>query len=95
MDEQGANRQRLDKWLWFARMARTRAAAARLVRDGHVRVNALRVQTPAKAVKPGDVLTIAAPRDVLLLRILAIGARRGPFEEARRLYEDLNATKGG
>ena len=89
MDPTESERQRLDKWLWFARMARTRSAAARLVADGHVRVNSQRIVQPAKAVKTGDVLTIALERDVRLLRIAAVGARRGPFEEARRLYEDL------
>lgn len=85
------DRQRLDKWLWFARMARTRTAAAQLVADGHVRVNGQRVTQAAKVVRPGDVLTVALPRDVKLLRIAATGERRGPFDEARRLYEDMTA----
>lgn len=84
-------RQRLDKWLWFARMARTRVAAAQLVADGHVRVNGRRVVQAAKPVKPGDVLTIALARDVRLLRVLDVAERRGPYETARLLYEDLAA----
>lgn len=84
-------RQRLDKWLWFARMARTRTAAAQLVADGYVRLNGQRVTQAAKAVRPGDVLTIAMQRDVRLLRIMAAGERRGPYEEARLLYEDMAA----
>ena len=84
-------RQRLDKWLWFARMARTRTAAAQLVAEGHVRLNGQRVTQAAKAVRPGDVLTIALQRDVRLLRIIAAGDRRGPYEEARLLYEDMAA----
>ncbi len=84
-------RQRLDKWLWFARMARTRTAAAQLVAEGHVRLNGQRVTQAAKAVRPGDVLTIAMQRDVRLLRIMAAGERRGPYEEARLLYEDMAA----
>ncbi|MCC0004478.1 MAG: RNA-binding S4 domain-containing protein [Methylobacteriaceae bacterium] len=83
------DRQRLDKWLWFARMARTRTAAAQLVADGHVRLNGQRVAQAAKAVRPGDVLTVALARDVRLLRIVATGDRRGPYEEARQLYEDI------
>src|ERR1039458_9208131 len=62
-------RQRLDKWLWFARVVRTRTLAGRLVGDGHVRVNAQRIETPAKPVRPGDVLTIALERRVRVLRI--------------------------
>ena len=89
--EERPDQQRLDKWLWFARMARTRSAAARLVSDGHVRVNGQRVERAAKAVQPGDVLTIALPLDPRLLRIVAIGARRGPFTQARQLYEDIGA----
>jgi ribosome-associated heat shock protein Hsp15 len=91
MSEAESGRQRLDKWLWFARMARTRTAAAQLVADGHVRINGQRVTQAAKAVRPGDVLTVALQRDVRLLRIVAPGARRGPYEEARLLYEDVAA----
>ncbi len=82
-------RQRLDKWLWFARVVKTRSLAARLVTDGHVRVNSVRIATAAKAVKPGDVVTIALERHVRVLRILASGDHRGPAPEARALYEDL------
>jgi ribosome-associated heat shock protein Hsp15 len=88
--EPESNRQRLDKWLWFARMARTRSAAAQLVADGYVRVNGQRVLQPAKPVRPGDVLTIALQRDVRLIRVLAAGERRGPYPEARTLYEELS-----
>lgn len=82
-------RQRLDKWLWFARVVKTRTLATRLVGDGHVRVNGTRIETPARPIGTGDVLTIALERQIRVLRVVAAGARRGPFEEARRLYEDL------
>lgn len=85
-----ADKQRLDKWLWFARVVKTRSLAAKLVLDGHVRVNAQRTEIPAKPVGPGDVLTIALESRIAVLRIVAIGARRGPFSEARLLFEDLN-----
>jgi ribosome-associated heat shock protein Hsp15 len=84
-----AERQRLDKWLWFARVVRTRTLAQRLVGDGHVRVNALRIDTPAKPVGPGDVLTIALERQVRVLRVVAIAARRGGAEDAQHLFEEL------
>jgi ribosome-associated heat shock protein Hsp15 len=84
-----AERQRLDKWLWFARVVRTRTLAGRLVGDGYVRVNAQRIETPAKPVGPGDVLTIALERQVRLLRIVAIAPRRGSTEDAKRLFEEL------
>ncbi len=89
MSEAGAERQRLDKWLWHARMARTRTTAAALVADGHVRINGARIQQPSRGVRVGDVLTIALDRDVRLLRVLAFAERRGAFDQARLLYEDL------
>ncbi len=86
-----AGRQRLDKWLWFARVVKTRSLAARLVGDGHVRVNGVRATVPARTLQPGDVLTVALERQVRVLRVVAGGERRGPFPEARLLYEDLAA----
>ncbi len=85
------DKQRLDKWLWFARVVKTRSLATKLVADGHVRVNAQRTDTPAKPVGPGDVLTIALQSHIIVLKITGIGTRRGPFREARLLFEDLNA----
>lgn len=84
-------RQRLDKWLWFARVVKTRSLAARLVEAGHVRLNARRIETPAKAIRPGDVLTIALEQQVRILKVLDPGTRRGGFPEARLLFEDLSA----
>ncbi len=84
-----AERQRLDKWLWFARVVRTRTLAGRLVGEGYVRVNAQRIETPAKPVGPGDVLTIALERQVRVLRIVAITSRRGGAEDAKLLFEEL------
>lgn len=83
-------KQRLDKWLWFARVVKTRSLATQLVLDGHVRLNSQRIDAPAKAVGPGDVLTIALENRIAVLRIAAIGARRGPFSEARLLFDDLS-----
>ncbi len=84
------DRQRLDKWLWFARFAKTRATAVRLVEDGHVRVNGRRMQAAAHGLKLGDVLTLALPHATIVVRVLALGERRGPYEEARLLYERLD-----
>lgn len=89
-DDPSQSRQRLDKYLWFARMARTRAAAAKLVTGGHVRVNARKTDNPAKFLSLGDVLTISMQRDVRVLKVAGFAQRRGPFEEARLLYEDLS-----
>lgn len=86
-------RQRLDKWLWFARVVKSRTRAADLVEAGHVRVNGVRVRVPARPVSSGDVLTIALERDVRVLRVVAPGARRGPYEEARGLFDDLSGDR--
>lgn len=81
--------QRLDKWLWFARIAKSRSLAQKLVNGGHVRVNRDKAQAPAKAIRHGDVLTIAVANRILVLKVVAPGTRRGPAPEARLLYEDL------
>ena len=93
--ENSAARQRLDKWLWYARVVKTRSLAARLVSEGHVRVNGMRAEQPSRAVKPGDVLTIALERGVRVLRVKGAGERRGPFAEASQLYEALGSGAGG
>jgi ribosome-associated heat shock protein Hsp15 len=90
MTDSAQARQRVDKWLWFARIVKSRTLAAKLVTEGRIRVNAVRIENPAKTVGPGDVLTIALEREVKVLRILANGERRGPYSEARLLYVDLN-----
>jgi ribosome-associated heat shock protein Hsp15 len=95
MTESGEARQRLDKWLWFARVVKSRTLAAKLVIEGRIRVNAVRIETPAKMVGSGDVLTIALEREVKVLRIVGNGERRGPYSEARLLYVDLNENPSG
>jgi ribosome-associated heat shock protein Hsp15 len=84
-----AGGQRIDKWLFFARVLKSRSLAAKLVQSGGVRVNAVKVDQPAATVKPGDGLTISLECRILVYRVLAEGVRRGPAEEARTLYEDL------
>src|SRR4051794_19971972 len=82
---------RLDKWLWQARFCKTRGIAARMIAEGAVRVNAVRVTKPATIVHVGDGLSFAQGRAVRALRIRALGTRRGPAPEARALYLDLDA----
>ena len=84
------DRQRLDKWLWFARFAKTRTLAAKLVTSGFVRLNGQRTDNAAKAVAVGDVITIALSQATLVVRFEALGERRGPAPEARQLYIDLS-----
>ena len=84
------DRQRLDKWLWFARFAKSRTLAAKLVTSGFVRVNGERVDQAAKALAVGDVLTLALARTTVVVRVEALGERRGPATEAQALYTDLS-----
>ncbi len=87
------SRLRIDKWLWHARFFKTRSLAARQVSGGHVRVNGNRVQKPAQPVGPGDVLTFAQGRDIRVVRVEAVGVRRGPAPEAQALYTDLTEKR--
>jgi ribosome-associated heat shock protein Hsp15 len=82
-------RQRIDKWLFFARVTKSRSLAAKLAQAGRVRVNGDKVDQASHMVRIGDTLTITLDRQIRILRIAAPGERRGPFEEARLLYDDL------
>ena len=85
-------RQRLDKWLWHARVVKARTSAAALVEGGHVRINGVREKSPGHGVKPGDVLTIALDNSVRVLKVIGFSERRGDATAARVLFEDLQAT---
>lgn len=82
------DRQRIDKWLWHARVARTRTAAAALAGSGHVRVNGQRIDAASRPVKPGDVITVALDSRVRILKVLGFAERRGNAEAAARLFAD-------
>jgi ribosome-associated heat shock protein Hsp15 len=84
-----ASSQRVDKWLWFARIVKTRTLAAELVTSGKVRLNRARVEKPSQSVHLTDVLTVVASRRVRLLKVTGLGERRGPSATARSLYEEL------
>lgn len=88
-----APRMRLDKWLWQARFFKTRSLASKLVAGGHVRINAAKTDKPAARIQPGDTLTFAQGREIRVVRIMALGTRRGPAAEARLLYQDLTPIK--
>jgi ribosome-associated heat shock protein Hsp15 len=83
------DRQRIDKWLWHARLVRTRGAAAALTNAGYVRVNGVRIQAPGRAVRRGDVITVALDRRVRVIKVMAFAQRRGPASAGGDLYEEL------
>lgn len=93
--KQAQQKLRIDRWLWQARFFRSRTTAAGEVTDGHIRVNGQRVVKPGYGVSFGDVLTFPQGGRIRLIRVLELGARRGPTEEARRLYLDLDPLPGG
>jgi ribosome-associated heat shock protein Hsp15 len=86
-------RQRLDKWLWHARVVKARTSAAALVEAGYVRINGVRETAPGHAVKLGDVLTIGLDRSVRVLKVVGFSERRGDASSARALYDDLQAGR--
>ena len=85
-----AERQRIDKWLFFARVAKSRTLAAKLAQGGHVRVNGTKISQASQEIRPGDVLTVMLDRRVIVYKVVDCGTRRGPASEARLLYEDLS-----
>ena len=87
------DRQRLDKWLWHARVVKARTSAAALVESGHIRINGVREKSPGHAVKLGDVVTIALDRGVRLLKVTGFSERRGDAKSALVLYEDLQSPR--
>jgi len=81
--------QRLDKWLWFARLFKSRTVASRLCISGRLRVNGASVSKARYGLRPGDVLTFPKGAHIRVIEVRDLGVRRGPAAEARTLYEDL------
>ena len=88
-EERGSDRQRIDKWLVYARVVKTRTLGQALAASGHVRLNGRKVDDPAQPVKAGDVLTIGLHGRVRVLKVLDFAERRGSASVASALYEDL------
>ena len=81
---------RVDKWLWHARFFKTRTLAAKVVAGGHLRVNSRKTEESSTCVVAGDVLTFAQEKRIRVIKVIALGTRRGPASEAQLLYEDLS-----
>jgi ribosome-associated heat shock protein Hsp15 len=86
--QNGVSSLRLDKWLWFARLARTRSLAAKLCASGCVAVGSHVAAKPHHPVRIGDAVTMELPRLRRVVIVHALGERRGPAAEARRLYDE-------
>ena len=89
MTDESLDQQRLDKWLWHARMTRTRTLAGKLVGAGFVRINGQRVSNPARLVRRGDVLTLALGHTTRVVEVVGFDLRRGSATVARALYVDV------
>ena len=81
--------QRIDKWLWHARFAKTRTVAQKLVTGGNVRLDREKITNNSQKVKIGQVLTLSLPREIKVIKIEAFAEKRGSFQIAQTLYEDL------
>ncbi|MGH7110262.1 MAG: RNA-binding S4 domain-containing protein [Stellaceae bacterium] len=87
-DSDAARTRRLDQWLWFARLAQSRSLAARLIAAGAVTLNGAVARKANQAVRVGDALAVPQGGFHRSLRVVALGARRGPYAEARLLYDE-------
>lgn len=86
------DRQRIDRWLWIARIVRTRSAAAALAAAGHVRINGARAVAPGRDVRRGDVVTVALDGGIRVLKVSGVALRRGNSAAALQLYEELGKS---
>ena len=87
MADEGA--LRIDKWLWYARFFKTRAQATKMINGGKLRLDGQIMSKPHRAALAGMVLTFPQAKDIRVIKIIALGKRRGPAPEAQELYEDL------
>lgn len=90
----GGASQRLDKWLWHARLTKSRSLSSQIIEEGKIRVNRDKVLKPSHCIRPGDVITATLHGDVRVLKVLCLPVRRGPPAEARLSYEDLLPAAG-
>ena len=80
---------RIDKFLWFARLAKSRTVAQKLAEEGHIRLNGRRVERAHAPVRTGDLITFPHPSGVRVVRVMQLPGRRGPAPEAQGCYEEL------
>lgn len=86
---------RLDKWLWFVRLAKTRGLAQATVEAGHLRIDGRVVDKSHAALRVGNVLSFPLHDRVRVIRVEALPRRRGPATEARACYADLTPVPRG
>lgn len=94
-DGGGEAGQRIDQWLWFARITKSRSLAQELIARGKVRVNRIKVDKSSCLLKAGDIITISLGPRIRVIRIESFGERRGPAREAAGLYQELTPAPDG
>ena len=82
---------RLDKWLWFARLTKSRSQAQELAESRHLRMDGRVIERASALVRPGSVISFPWHDEVRVVRVEALADRRGPYSEAQHLYTDLSA----
>jgi ribosome-associated heat shock protein Hsp15 len=82
---------RLDKWLWFARLAKSRSAAQDLCESRRLRIDGRVIDRASALVRAGAVLSFPRGDEVVVVRVEGLASERGPYEQARHLYTDLSA----
>jgi ribosome-associated heat shock protein Hsp15 len=80
---------RIDRFLFFIRLMKSRTLAQALVDEGHVRIGGKRVHKPSEEVRVGSVIAFPLRGQVRVLRVLSLPSRRGPAAEARACYEEV------
>ncbi len=86
---------RIDRFLFFIRLVKTRTLAKSVIETGQVRIDGKRVEKPSEEVRTGSIVALFLHGDVHILRVLSLPARRGPAPEARACYEELGIDEGG
>ena len=81
---------RIDKLLWFLRLAKSRSIAQAMVAEGHMRLNGRRIERCHVRVAAGDMLALPHPAGVLVIELTALPIRRGPAPEAKSCYRVLD-----
>ena len=84
---------RVDKYLWFARFFKTRSLATKLANGGRIRINGNKIKKSSDTVRIGDILTFVQGNEIRVIRVLNLGTRRGPAQEAQSLYEDITPNE--
>ena len=89
----GQDSLRVDKYLWFARFFKTRSLATKRANGGRIRINGNKIKKSSDTVRIGDILTFAQGNEIRVIRVLNLGTRRGPAQEAQSLYEDITLNE--